>query len=155
MTLIYLLCPPSKQKSVKVLSLLSTIRSLLCLNLVYNVEKSKVETEVAFLRLLSPFIASVTGLLFCTTQKVLAAVKNLHLSLYVCIRPKNKRKIYSYSSGWRFYKRFRRRYIGLLCILGIQYILDNPWFLIGMVSMPNLIFNSLILYQLYHLQISH
>ena len=75
------------------MKLLSTIRSLLCGNLVYNVEKSKVETEVAFLRLLSSFIASITGLLFCTTQKVLTPVKNLHLSLYVCICLKKKRKI--------------------------------------------------------------
>ena len=81
--------PPSKQKSIK---LLSTIRSLLCGNLLYKLDKSKVETDVAFLRLLSPFIATITGLLFCTTQKVLPPVKNLHSSLYVSICLNNKRK---------------------------------------------------------------
>ena len=75
------------------IKLLSTIRSLYCGNAVYRIEKPKVETEVAFLHLLSPFIASVTGLLFCTTQKVLTPVKNLHLSLFVCICLKNKPKI--------------------------------------------------------------
>ena len=53
------------------------MRSLLCGNLVYNVENSKVETEVAFLRLLSSLIELITGLLFCTTQNVLTPVKNL------------------------------------------------------------------------------
>ena len=50
-------------------------------NLEYKLEWSKVETEVAFLRLLSPFMASVTGLLFCITQKVLTFAQTLHLSL--------------------------------------------------------------------------
>ena len=63
------------------------MRSLLCGNLIYNIGKSKVETEVAFLRLLSTFIASVTGWLVCTTQKVLKSV----LSLYVCILKANEK----------------------------------------------------------------
>ena len=88
MTAIYLLSQ-SKQKSIK---LLSAIRNLLCGNLVYKLEKSKVETEVAFFCILSPLIASITVLLFCATQKVLMPVKNLHLSLYICICLKNKQK---------------------------------------------------------------
>ena len=66
---------PSKQKSIK---LLSTIRNLSCSNLAYKVEKSKIETEGFFLCLSSSFIASITGLLLCTTQKVLTPVKHLH-----------------------------------------------------------------------------
>ena len=46
--------------------------------------------------------------------------------------------------------------IGFLRILGIQYILGNRWFSIGMLSIPNLILKSFIFfYQLYHLQMSH
>ena len=44
------------------IKLLSTIRSLPCGNLVYKVEKSKFEIEVAFLRLFNLLIASITGL---------------------------------------------------------------------------------------------
>ena len=51
----------------------------------------KVETEVIFLCLLSPFIASITFLCFCTTQGVITPLGNLHLSLYVCICLKIKR----------------------------------------------------------------
>ena len=54
-------------------------------NLVYQVEKPKSEIEVAFLCLLSLFIKSITGLLFGTTHIVLKPVKNLDLSLSVCI----------------------------------------------------------------------
>ena len=96
-----MLSHPSKQ----LIKLLSTIRRLLCGNLVYNVGKSKVKTEVTFLRLLNSFIPSLTGLLFCTTQKVLTPVKtyNYHLS-------KKQTKSWFYSSGWRFYRRFKRLY---------------------------------------------
>ena len=45
-----------KQKSTK---LLSIIRSLLCVNLVYTLEKSKVKKEVAFLHLIRLFIACI------------------------------------------------------------------------------------------------
>ena len=90
LTVIYSLSPLSKQKLLK---LLSTIRSSLCGDLVYKVEKSKAETEVDFPRLLSLLTASITGLLFCTTQKVLTPSKILHLSLYVCICLKNKQNI--------------------------------------------------------------
>ena len=38
-----------------------------------------VETEVVYLCLLSPFIASVTGLLLCTTQEMLTPVKSLQI----------------------------------------------------------------------------
>ena len=51
------------------------------------------ENEFNFLLLLSLLIASITDLLFCTTQKVLNPVENLHSSLYVSIYLKNKRKI--------------------------------------------------------------
>ena len=89
-----------------------------------------VETEVAFLWLLSPFIASITGLLFCTTQNVLTPVKNLHLSLYICICLKNKRKIDVIVLAKGFIEDLGEAMmnialIGLLCILGIQYILGN------------------------------
>ena len=122
-----LLSLPSKQKSIK---LLSTVRSLLCGNLVYKAEKSKVETEVAFLCLLSTFIASIYGLLFCTTQKVVTPVKNLHLSLHVCICLKNKRKIDIIVLAKGFIEDLgdvimNLALIRFLCIVGIQYILDN------------------------------
>ena len=68
------------------IKLLSTIRRLPCGNLVYKVEKSKFEIEVAFLRLFNLLIASITGLLLCSIQKVLTPVKN------ACL--KTKRKIY-------------------------------------------------------------
>ena len=58
------------------IKLLSTIRRLPCGNLVYKVEKSKFEIEVAFLRLFNLLIASITGLLLCSIQKVLTPVKN-------------------------------------------------------------------------------
>ena len=95
-----------------------------------KVEKSKVETKVAFLLLLSPFIASITGLLFCTTQKVLTPIKNLHLSLYVCICLKSKRKIYVMVPAKGFIEYLGDTImnlvlIGILCILDIQYILGN------------------------------
>ena len=142
----YLLSPPSKQKLIK---LLSTIRSLLCGNLAYSVEKSKVERGVAFLRLLSPFIASITGLLLCNVQKVLTPVKNLHLSFYVCICLKSKQKIDFIVLAKGFIEDLgdpiiNLALIGFLCILGTQYILGNRLFSIGMLSIPNLIFKSLI-----------
>ena len=49
-------------------------------NLVYQVEKSKIEMKFAFLSLLSLFTASVAGLLFSTTQKVLTLRRSFHLS---------------------------------------------------------------------------
>ena len=57
LTVIYLFSLPLKHKSVK---LLCTIRSLLRDNLVYKLEKSKIEIEVAVLRLSTLFIVSVT-----------------------------------------------------------------------------------------------
>ena len=65
-----------------------------------NVEKAKAEIGFAFLRSLSLSLlnASFPGSLFCTTQKVLTSVKNLHLPLYVCICLKNKGKNWWYSS---------------------------------------------------------
>ena len=127
LTVINLFSPRSKQESIK---LVSTIRSLLCGNLVYKVETSKVETKVALLCLLSPFIASITRFLFCTTQNMLTPVKNLHLSLYVCICLKNKRKIYVIVLAKGFIEDLGEAImnlalIGFLCILGIQYILGN------------------------------
>ena len=58
-------------------------------NLVYQIEKSKVEAEVAFLRLLSPFIASMAGLLYPKS----VTEKKLCLILYVCNCLKKKQKI--------------------------------------------------------------
>ena len=118
----YLLSPPSKQKSVK---LLRTIRSLLSGNLVYKVEKSKVETKVTFLSLLSPFIASTAGLLFCTTQKMLTPLKNLHLPLYVCICLKSKQKTDVIAVTKGFIEDLREAIMNLalreyLCILGVH-----------------------------------
>ena len=34
--------------------------------------------------------------------------------------------------------------IGLLCILGIQYILGNWWFSIGILPIPSLVFRSIV-----------
>ena len=73
------------------IKLLSTITSSLRGNLVYKAEKSKLEIEVSFLRLLRPFIASINVLL--STQKLLILVKSLHLSLYVCICLKTNEKL--------------------------------------------------------------
>ena len=71
----YLLSPPSRQKSIK---LLSTVKNLFCGNLAYNVENSKVEIEVAFLRLLTLFIKSVVGFSFCIVcYLLLLKLKNL------------------------------------------------------------------------------
>ena len=86
----HLFSPPSKQKSIK---LFSTIRSLLYSKLVYMLEKLKFEIEFYFLRLLHVLIALITGLSFCTNQTFLAPVKDLDLSLYVCICLKNQRKL--------------------------------------------------------------
>ena len=55
-------------------------------------EKLKVENEVVFQYLLSLFIVSITGLLFCTTQKVITPIKSLLLSLYGFVSIANKRK---------------------------------------------------------------
>ena len=46
---------------------INQIRNLLSDNLVYEVEKSKIEIECPFLSLFSYFIASTTGLLFYIT----------------------------------------------------------------------------------------
>ena len=85
-TVKYILIPPSKQKLIK---LLSTIRSLLCGNLVYKVGQSKVEKEISFLCLYSLFI---TWLLACRSvpSKSVKVCKNLHLSLHVCIYVKKE-----------------------------------------------------------------
>ena len=85
-----LFSPPSKQESIK---LLSIIRSLLCGNLVYKVKKSKFETEVDFLRLLSPFICISYCFVVQYNPKSVNACKHLHLSLCVCICLKIKWKI--------------------------------------------------------------
>ena len=92
--------------------------------------KSKVETENAFLHLLSPFIALITGLLFCTTQKALTPVKNLCLSLNVCICLKSKRKIDVVVLAGGFKEDLGGAIMNLaltrfLYILSIQYILGN------------------------------
>lgn len=60
---------------------------------VCKVENSKAKIEDNILRLLSLFIVSITGMLFCTTQKVLIPVKSVNLSLYDCISLKGKPKI--------------------------------------------------------------
>ena len=52
--------------------------------MVYSVEKSKVEIDLALLLLFNLLTASVTGLLFCTTQKVFTPVKNLYQNIYHC-----------------------------------------------------------------------
>ena len=76
----------------------------------YKVEKSKVGIEFDFLRLFSLLIASITGLLFCNTQKVLTPVKNLHLLLYACIFLESKRKIDVIVRAIYVIVGFRRRY---------------------------------------------
>ena len=83
-----------------------------------------------FPTLLSPLIASITGLLFCTTAKVLMPVENLLLSLYVCICLKDKRKIDAIVLAKAFIENLgdntmKLTLIGILCILGIRYILTN------------------------------
>lgn len=65
LTTILLFFPPSKQGSLKLF-----IYSL-CGNFVYKIERSKLEIEFAFLSLLRLLIASITGFLFRTSQKVL------------------------------------------------------------------------------------
>ena len=105
--------------------------------------------KVSFLRLLSPFIVSITGLLSCTTQKALTLVKNLHLLLYVCIFPKTKQKIDVIVLAKVYIEDLRDATMNLaliefLCTLGILCILENRWFSIGMLLIPNAIFKSLI-----------
>ena len=72
LTTILLFFPPSKQGLLK---LFRTIKSSLCENFVYKVERSKLEIEFAFLSLLRLLIASITGFLFRTSQKVLRLQK--------------------------------------------------------------------------------
>ena len=76
---------------------------------------------------------------------MLTPVKNLHLSLYVCICLKNKRKIDVIVLAKGFMEDLgdaimNLALIGFVCILDIQYILGNRWFSVGMLSIPNLIF---------------
>ena len=90
-----------------------------------------------------------TGLLFCTTQKQLTPVKKLRWSLYVCICLKTKWKTDLIVLAKGFIEDLGDAIINLaliefLCILGIQYISGNQWFSIRMLSMPNLIFRSLV-----------
>ena len=59
----------------------------------YKVEKLKFEIENGFLCSLDLLIASVTGLLFHTTQTFLTLVKDLHLLLFICICLKYQRKL--------------------------------------------------------------
>ena len=75
-------------------------------------------------------MASITGLLFCTTQKVLTPVKNLHFSLYVyiCLKSKRKTDVIVLAKGCIENLGdaiMNLALIGFLCILGIQYILGN------------------------------
>ena len=56
----------------------------------HEVKKSKVEIELALVRLLSLLIASITASLFCTTQKVLKAVRNPTLIIICLYLSKNK-----------------------------------------------------------------
>ena len=68
------------------------------------------ETKVFFLRLLSPFIKSITGFFFCTTQKAVAPVKITAIINSRLYYHKNPIKNWYHSSGWRVYRRFRRCY---------------------------------------------
>ena len=82
-------------------------------------------------------------------SKVLKPIKNLHSSLHICICLKNKRKIDVIALAIGFIEDLgdtimNLALIGLLCILGIQSILGNWRFSIGMLSIPNLVFKSLI-----------
>lgn len=92
---------------------------------VCKVENSKTKIEDNILRLLSLFIVSITGMLFCTTQKVWIPVKSVNLSLYDCISLKGKPKIDVIFPGIGFIKTSRDdimnlALIGFLCILGIH-----------------------------------
>ena len=92
---------------------------------VCKVENSKAKIEDNILRLLSLFIVSITGMLFCTTQKVLIPVKSVNLSLYDCISLKGKPKIDVIFPAIGFIKTsgddiMNLALIGFLCILGIH-----------------------------------
>ena len=63
-------------------------------NLVYKVENSKAETEFAFLLLLSLLTASVTALLFYTTQKVLTLIKKpTFIIIFLYLSKKQTKKL--------------------------------------------------------------
>ena len=81
--------------------------------------------------------------------KCVNTCKNLHLSLYVCICLKNKRKTDVIVLAKGFIEDLgdtimNLALIGFLYILGIPYILGNRWLSIGMLSIPNLTFKPLI-----------
>ena len=91
-------CKISKHKSVK---LISTIRGLLSGNLVYLVEKkSKFEIEVAFLCLLYLLMASVTDLLFCTTQMTVSTCKKPRFIIIPLYLSKRQATNFCYNSGF-------------------------------------------------------
>ena len=81
--------------------------------------------EAAFLLLLRLLITSIDGLLLCTAKKVLTPGKNLHLSLYVSIWLKNKRKIDVLIAKVLGDNIISLALTGFLCFLGIQDLFDN------------------------------
>ena len=81
--------------------------------------------------------------------KSLNTCKNLHLPLYVCICFKNKQKNDVIVLAKGFIEDLgdaimNLALLGFLCILSIQYKLGNRWLSREMLSIPNLIFKSLI-----------
>ena len=77
---------------------INQIRNLLSDNLVYEIEKSKIEIECPFLSLFSYFIASTTGLLFYITQSVKTSKKLIFTVKYFYF-PKKNSKNWCYNSG--------------------------------------------------------
>ena len=130
------------------LKLLGTIRILLCGNLVYKVEKSKFETS-CFPTFIEPihcinywFVILYNPKSVNTCKKPTLLITYLYLS-----RKQQKIDIIVLAEGFKedlADALMNLILIGFLCILGIQYIWSGRWFSKEMLSMPNLIFRSLI-----------
>lgn len=86
-----------------------------------KVEKGKAEVGVTFLCSLGLFVASIPGLLFCNTQKVLISVKNLRL--YFCIVLKTKNKIDYIVLAKGFIQDLGDAILNLV----LKKIFRNPW----------------------------
>ena len=70
---------------------INQIRNLLSDNLVYEVEKSKIEIECTLLSLFSYFSASTTGFLFYITQCVMTSKKLIFTVKYFYFPKKNSK----------------------------------------------------------------
>ena len=110
---------------MKSIKLFSAIRSLLCGNLVYKAEKSRVEIEVAYPSLLSFFHCIDYWFIVLYYPKSINAYENL--SSYDCVCLKNKEGLGDAITNLGDTIR-NIASMGFLCILDIQYILGNVFY---------------------------